>query len=69
MNLYIAVEIKSGIFYVDNGFTLRNILFGAVKLTKNVDPEKYSYSGYDISFDVRETFSLSNGGFAKNVII
>ena len=48
MNLYIAVEIKSGIFYVDNGFTLRNILFGAVKLTKNVDPEKYSYSGYYI---------------------
>ena len=29
----------------------------------------YSFSGYSISFQVRETFSLSNGGFGKNAII
>ena len=39
-----------------------------VKLTKNADPDKYSYSGYCISFDVCGTFSMTNGGFGKNVI-
>ena len=28
-------------FYID--FTLDNCLFGAVKLTKNADPDKYEY--------------------------
>ena len=47
--------------------TLKKSFTAAVKLTKNAD--KYSYSGYDISFDTRETFSLSNGGFGKNVLV
>ena len=38
-------------------------------MTKNVDPVKYSYCGYVISFDVRGTFSLLNSGFGKNVVI
>ena len=51
-------------------FTLRNYLFGAVRLTKNADFDKYSHSGYGIGFDVHESFSLSDGGgFGKNVII
>ena len=29
----------------------------------------YSYSGYGISFDTCGTFSLSNGGIGKNVLI
>ena len=45
-------EIKSWPFYFDNGFTLRSSLFGDVKLTKNSDPDKYSYFSYGISFDV-----------------
>ena len=28
---------------------LRHSLFGGVKLTKNADPDKYSYLGYGIS--------------------
>ena len=47
-------------------------LFGAVKLTKNAYPGKYSYYGfyYGIWFDARGTYSLSHGsGFGKNVII
>ena len=32
-------------------FTLGNCLFGAVKLTKNSDPDKYKYRGYSIGFD------------------
>ena len=62
-------EIKSWPFYFDNGFTLRSSLFGGVKLTKNSDPDKYSYFSYGISFDVHWSFSLPNGGFGKNVVI
>ena len=29
-------------------FTLKDCLFGTVKITKNADPDKYSYSGYGI---------------------
>ena len=32
-------------------FTLKNYLFGCVKLTNNADPDKYEYSDYDIGFD------------------
>ena len=31
-------------------FTLKDYLFGAVKLAKNADPEKYSHSGCGIGF-------------------
>lgn len=38
-------------------------------MTKNEDANKYFYVGYDISFDVLGTFSLSDGGIGKNIII
>ena len=44
-------------------------MFGAVKLTKNADINKYKYSGYGIGFDARESFSFPSGGNAQNVII
>ena len=37
-------------------FSLNNCLFGNVKITKNADPNKYSYSGYGIGFDSRSLF-------------
>ena len=33
-------------------------LFGAVKLTKNADKDKYKYSGYGIGFDSRSEFYM-----------
>ena len=48
---------------------LKSSLLGAVKLTKNADPDKHSYSRYGISFDIHGTFSLRNGGFGKNIVI
>ena len=36
---------------------------------ENGSPDKYFYFGYSISFDVRGTFSLTNGGFGKNKTI
>ena len=50
VNLYIVYEI-SNFHGIDNYTTLTNALFGAVKLTKNADIEKYKYSGYGIGFD------------------
>ena len=43
-------------------------MFGAVKLNKNADPDKYGCSGYCIWFDTRSNFSIS-GEWDKNVSI
>ena len=52
----------------NNYHTLENSLFGAFKLTKNADIDKYKYSRYGIGFDRRETFSFPTCGFECNVI-
>ena len=44
-------------------------LFGGVKLTKNPNPNKHSYSGYGIGFDSSSRFSIPNFDCSKNVII
>ena len=43
-------------------------MFGSVKVTKNLDIDKYRYSGYGIGFDRKRAFSFGNG-FGQNVII
>ena len=43
-------------------------MFGAVTLTKNVDIDKYGYSGYGIGFDRKLSFSFRGGGFDQNLI-
>ena len=43
-------------------------MFSAVKLSKNVNIDKYQYSGYGIGFNRRGTFSVGNK-FGKDVII
>ena len=49
---------------------LGNSLFGAVKITKNVDFDQYKYYGYGVEFDINGTFSLSNGiELGKNFIM
>ena len=50
-------------------FALKDCLFGAVKLTKDADPDKYKYSGYGIGFDLRSEFSFTDGSMGKNGII
>ena len=44
-------------------------MFGAIKSTKNIDIDKYKYSGYGIGFDSRGTFLFLSGKFAQNVIV
>ena len=40
--------------------TLENSFFGAVKLVKNADIDKYKYLGHGTGFDRRGTFSVGN---------
>ena len=53
----------------DEHITLENCSFGAVKLTKNTDINKYKYFGYGIGFDGLGTFSFPSGGFGQNINI
>ena len=47
---------------------LENCLFGAVKLTKNSNIDKYKYTGYGIGFYSKRTFLFPDGIFVQNVI-
>ena len=49
VNIYIVYRLSPGTR--STGFNLENCLFGAVKLAKNGDIDKYEYSGYGIGFD------------------
>ena len=66
---FIVYELDTWPQNLDSNFTLKNFLFGGVKLAKNADPDKYSYSRYGIGFDMRIEFSLFDGSVGKNVIV
>ena len=67
VNIYIVYEITPDT--KTSNITLENCLFGAIKLTKNSDIDKYKYSGYGIGFDSRGRFSHPSGENGTNVII
>ena len=58
VSICFVYEINMWPFNVGKVFLLGNSLFGAVKLTKNADPDKYEYSGYGIGFDTGGSFLL-----------
>ena len=69
VNIYIVYEI-SFTFTSQSCFTLKNYLFGTVKITKNSDISKYKYSdGCGISFDSKGSFLHSDGNYGVNVIM
>ena len=68
VHIYIVYEINKNINISDYP-ALENCLFGAVKLTKNADIDKYGYSGYGIGFDKHGSFSFPVTGLGRNVII
>ena len=49
--------------------TLSNSLFGSVNLTKNSDPDKCKFTGYDTGFDSRSELFFTDESYGKNVII
>ena len=67
VKIYIVYEISQN-YNISSYPTLENCLFGAVSLTKNVDIDRYKYSGYGIGFDRHGEFSFGNG-LGKNCII
>ena len=68
-NIYTSYTLTPCLRNLNPDFTLNNCLFGSVMLTKNVDLDKYIYSGYDIGFDSRSEFSFTDGSMGRNVII
>ena len=55
VNFYVVYEITN--FHdIDSYPTLTNALFGAVRLTKIADIDKYKYFGHGIGFDGKEFF-------------
>ena len=67
VNIYIVYEITDN-FNVSSYPTLENFLFGAVKLTKNADIDKFGYFGYGIGFNRHGSFSFGNR-VGKNVMM
>ena len=58
VNLFIAYELDRWSRDLNTDFILKNCFFGSLKLTKDVDPDKYKYSGFDREFNSRSEFSL-----------
>ena len=69
VNLFIVYELYRWSRDLNTDFTLKNCLFGSVKLAKNADPDKYQYSGHGIGVDSRSEFSLTDSSIGKSVII
>ena len=68
VNIYIVYEINKKDNTIISHPTLENCLFGAVTLIKNADIDKYGYSGYEIGFDRKGSFSFPGGEYGQNVI-
>ena len=64
VNFFLDYELGTWSRDLNTDFTLKNCLFGSVKLTKSAYPDKYKY----ISYDSRPEFSLPDGSMGKNVI-
>ena len=67
-NIYIVYELVASSSFNDDP-TLKNLLFGAVKLTKTDHIDNYQYSGYGVGFDRKGSFSFPGLQFGQNMII
>ena len=57
INIYVTYKLRKRTISSPD-FTVQNALFGAVKLTKDVNTSHYNYSGYGICFDSGSSFSF-----------
>ena len=76
INIYIVYKLDPIASIRDTTFTIQNVLFGAMQITKNADTSKYDYKGYGICFDesqqfthVRKKGNFNDTTLARNVII
>ena len=68
LNIYIPYELRNR-SNNNPDTTLENCLFGAVKITKDVNTSKYNCNGYGIGFNAGSSFSFGNNLNANIVII
>ena len=68
VNIFIVYELGASGSH-NNDPTPKNCFFGVVNLTKNTDIDKYGYSGYEIGFDRKSSFSFPSRVFGQNVLI
>ena len=68
-NYYIVHRLSPRTNSNSSSIVLENCLFGKIKMTKNVDPDKYKYQGHGIGFDSTGTFTHPNKETGKNAII
>ena len=66
LNIYIVYGLDSNVNNFDP--ILENCLFGAIKITKNSDIDKYKYSGYGLGSDSKGVFSHPTGSFGNNAL-
>ena len=69
VNIYVVCRLTPKINLGGIGPALQSCLFGAVKLTKYADIDKYKYSEYGIGFDSRGSFSHPSERYGNNVVI
>ena len=65
---FVVYELGTWPRDLNTNFTLGGCFFGGIKLTKNADPVKYSYSSYGIGIDIQIEYSLRDGSVGKNNI-
>ena len=69
INVYIVYSLNPVSNARNTDFTAQICLFGAVKITKDVNTSNYKYVDYGICFDKSSNFSTGNITNGKNVII
>ena len=69
INCFVNYELETWSRDLSTDFTLKDCLFGGVKLAKNADPDKYQYASYGIEFHSRSEFIFTDRSVGKNVII
>ena len=67
LNIYTVYHLDSNL----NNFNpiLEDCLFGAIKITKSNDIDKYKYSGYGLGFDSKGVFTHPTCSFDNNAVI
>ena len=50
VNIYAVYQLDPIASSRDTTFTIQNVLFGAMQITKNADTSKYDYKGYGYMF-------------------
>ena len=69
VNFFTFYKIDIWSHDLSTNFTLKGCLFGAVKLSKNANPDKYSYYVYSNGFNSMQLFLISNFDFDKTIFI